>query len=135
MEKWLDAFAKGLLIQSSTEAGSQTESASAEQMEAFKKALKASLDFHGKYQYVDDTITYDYRMGTIRGGSKLKEATHVLSPNATLSSVLSKLPKLEGGKFYTFPTPTFLSLRIKDKSGDKAEFAVINACSWIQQNL
>lgn len=135
MEKWLDAFAKGLLIQKDTDDGSKTEPASAEQMEAFKEALKANLNVHGQCRFIGDTITYDYRLGTIRGSSKGMEAAHVVSGNGNLLAVLGKMPKLPRGESYAFPTPTFITFRMKNKMGEGDDFDVINVCSWIQQNL
>lgn len=135
MENWLNAFARGLLIETDTADGSTTEPATDEQIEVFKEALKADLDSYGKLHYVTDVLTYDYRMGSIRGGSKLMGELKTKSGNGAMHNVLSKLPKLPKGKSYTLPTPTFISFRIRDKRGDETDFAVINVCHWIQQNL
>ena len=135
MEKWLEAFARGLLIQKDTEEGRKTDPASEEQIEAFKEALKANLEFQSTCRYLGDTITYDYRRGTVRGRNKWENVTQTDSPNGNLFIVLAVMPRLPDGENYAFPTPTVITFRMIDKAGTGEDFAVINVCDWIQQNL
>lgn len=133
MEKMLDAFAKGLLIQSSTEDGSKTKEASEEQKVAFKEALQNHLNFASKVREPGFVITYDYYQGRIRG-RKIPTEDKVASPNGNLTAVLSKLPELPGGETYVFPIPTFISFRIKERCYEE-KFEVISFCQWIKCNL
>lgn len=135
MEKWLEAFAKGLLIHKDTEEGSKTEPASEEQIEAFKKAFKSSVDSQIAIRDPGYIVTYDYRRGKIRGRQRWQDAIYTDSPNGNLASVLSKLPKLPSGESYTFPTPTCFAFRVKDACRGETEHAVVSASNWIQQNF
>lgn len=135
MEKWLDAFAKGLLIQSKTESGMQTEPASAEQIEAFRTALRKNLDSQGTHRYLGDVVTYDYHRGQVRGRHKWHGIAYTESPNGNLATVLLKLPNLSQGESYTFPTPTYITFRVINIVDGKTQYEVINVCDWIQQNL
>ena len=135
MEKWLEAFAKGLLIQKTTEEGSKTEPASEEQIQAFKKAVEENLAYQGMYRQPGDTITYDYRRGSVRGRQNWQEVMHTESANGNLISVLAEMPQLPDGESYVFPVPTFITFKMRDKVSASADFAVINVCYWIQQNM
>jgi hypothetical protein len=135
MERVLNAFAKGLLIQYHTEDGLATKMATEEQQEAFKEAVKADLACASKTRGPGYVVTYDYRRGQIRG-QKLRRETEktVESPNAILARVLESLPNLSDGEEYIFPTPTFISFRINEGSMEKC-FQVISFCQWINSNL
>ena len=93
MEKWLEAFAKGLLIQKTTEEGSKTEPASEEQIQAFKKAVEENLAYQGMYRQPGDTITYDYRRGTVRGRQNWQEVMHTESANGLLKCRSCRMAK------------------------------------------
>lgn len=134
MEKMLDAFAKGLLIQSSTEDGSKTREASEEQKAAFKEALQNHLNLASKVREPGFVVTYDYYQGKVRGRKKPAEETEVASPNGNLTAVISKLPKLSSGETYVFPIPTFISFRLKGRCYEET-FEVISFCQWIKCNL
>lgn len=136
MEKMLDAFAKGLLIQCSTEDENKTSEASDEQKTAFKGALRNHLDFARKVREPGFVVTYDYYQGKIRGGKRSPDESTVASPNGNLAAVFSKLPELPDGENYVFPTPTFISFRIKERCNSKEEaFEIISFCQWIKENL
>ncbi len=135
MENWLNAFARGLRVE--VEDGDSTSShpASEEQKEAFLEALKADLEAQGRVKYLRDTVTYDYRMGKIRGRSRHHGESHVSSPNATFANVLRKLPKLPKGESYTLPVPTFITFVVVDKRDGETIYDVASVCSWIMQNM
>lgn len=135
MEKWLEAFAKGLLIQKTTEEGSKTEPANEEQIQAFKKALEENLAYQGTYRQPGDAITYDYLRGTVRGRHKWQEITQTEIANSNLISVFAEMPRLSDGESYVFPVPTFITFKMRDRASEKDEFVVINVCHWIRQNL
>lgn len=134
MEKMLDAFAKGLLIQSSEENGSKTKEASDEQKAAFKEALREHLNFASRIRAPGFVVTYDYYQGKIRGGKRPEDETTVASPNGNLATVLCKLPELCDGETYVFPVPTFISFRIKERYSEET-FETISFCQWIKCNL
>lgn len=135
MEYWLNAFARGLRIDEETDEGLNSYPASEEQKQAFFEALKADLKAQGKHKYISDTVTYDYRMGMIRGRALYHEPAHVFSANAAFQNVLRKLPKLPKGMTYTLPVPTHITFRVVNKCEDDTIYDVVDVCSWIMQNL
>lgn len=113
MEKELEVFAKGLLVQYYTEDGRAIKEASEEQRKALREAIKADLAAISEDRDPGYVVTYDYRRGKIRGQKlRPKNEMTVESPNAALANVLNKLPKLSDGEEYVFPAPTFISFRI-----------------------
>ncbi len=132
MEKMLNAFAQCLLIQYPTEDGKKAKEASEEQKDAFKEAIREHLASASRVRDPGYVVTYDYRQGKIRGGKRL--ADEVTSPNRNLGSVLEKLPELPEGETYIFPTPMFISFRIRERAY-KEPFEVISFCQWINSNL
>lgn len=134
MEKMLNAFAQCLLIQYPTEDGKKAKEASDEQKEAFKEAVRNHLAFSRRVRNPGYVVTYDYRQGKIRGAKRPADESDVASPNGNLGSVLEKLPELPEGQTYIFPTPMFISFRIRE-GACKEPFEVISFCQWINSNL
>lgn len=135
MERVLNAFAKGLLIQYRTGDGLATKMATEEQQKAFKEAVKANLAYERKNRAPGYVVTYDYLRGQIRGQKlRLETEKTVESSNAILAKVFESLPELSDGEEYIFPTPTFISFRINEWGMEEC-FQVTRICQWIISNL
>lgn len=129
-------IASGLMVENLSQKGEDRfKPASEETKKLFEKNLLMHLEVRTEHLGIGQTVSYEYKVGKIRGGSRPIYERTVNSPNNNMLEVLNTLPLLKKEQSYTFSTPTNVSFKIIGKEWKKSILTPYKWCKWIHDAL